>query len=186
MRLQKMLLGILLAGCTLPLSSQQQPVPAVSEPSVYMVVLRTSAHVRYSKPEVFHGFANDLLRFLKENSVPLKVDPERGTIETDSPMSVESMLNIARQIGATSLLFVTVDRPVTKWIKVSVQAYDLDRSLLWQEDAADAGSMTGKGGYKKTLDAIESRLAKHLGDRGLPFSREAKDSLKGAEQVFKP
>ena len=133
-----------------------------------MVAVRTPAHVRYSKPEVFHGFAADLREYLKESKVPLVVDPDRGTIETESPMTVESMLNIARQLGGTSLLYVKVDRPFTKWIKVTVEAYDVDGKKLWTEEASDAGSMSGKRGYKSTLDRIEAQLAKHLGGPGLP------------------
>lgn len=145
---------------------------ADKKPGVYIVVFRTPAHVRASKPEVFHGFAQDLWTYLKGKDVPLVVDPERGTIETESQMSVESMLNIARQLEATSLLFVTVDRPFTKWIKVTVQAYSLEGKLLWSEDASDGGSMSGKGGYKKTLERIQTDLDKRLNTEGLPVTKE--------------
>lgn len=142
------------------------------KPGVYIVVYRTSAHVKYSKPEVFHGFAQDLWTHLKSKNVPLVIDPERGTIETESQMSVQSMLNIAKQLDATSLLLVTVDRPITKWIKVTVQSYSLDGKLMWSEDASDAGSMSGKGGYKKTLERIEADLEKRLNTEGLPVVKE--------------
>jgi hypothetical protein len=146
-----------------------------------MVVFRTAAHVRNSKPEVFHGFASDLLSFLKQKDVPITVDPDRGTIETESSMSVESMLNIARQTGANSLLFVTVDRPFTKWIKVTVQSYDSSGKLLWEEESSDGSSMTGKGGYQKTLIRIESSLSKRLRTPGLPVSTKATLEQKPAE-----
>jgi len=152
----------------LALNALNKPATEAAVPAVYVVVFRTPAHVRNSKPEVFHGFAQDLWSFLKEKDVPLKVDPERGTIESESPMSVESMLNIAKQVGASTLLFVTVDRPMTKWIKVTVKSYGLDGQLQWSEEASDAGSMTGKGGYKKTLERIETGLSKRLGGPGLP------------------
>lgn len=178
----KLLAPLFLAALTLPVLSQQNSAAAKAEPSVYMVVFRTPAHVRNSKPEVFHGFATDLWNFLKDAGVPLKVDPERGTIESESPMSVESMLNITRQVGASSLLFVTVDRPFTKWIKVTLQAYDLDGKLLWKEEASDAGSMTGKGGYKKTLERIEKSLTPRLGGPGLPARAPAPSAPKPAEE----
>ena len=145
---------------------------AEKKPGVYIVVYRTPAHVKYSKPEVFHGFAQDLWTHLKSKDVPLIVDPERGTIESESQMSVQSMLNIARQLNATSLLFVTVDRPFTKWIKVTVQSYSLDGKLLWSEDASDTGSMSGKGGYRKTLERIQAGLEKRLNTEGLPVVKE--------------
>jgi hypothetical protein len=147
-------------------------IAADKKPGVYIVVYRTPAHVKYSKPEVFHGFAQDLWTHLKSKNVPLIVDPERGTIESESQMSVQSMLNIAKQLDATSLLFVTVDRPFTKWIKVTVQSFSLDGKLLWSEDASDAGSMSGKGGYKKTLERIQADLEKRLNTEGLPVVKE--------------
>ena len=117
MRLRKLVPSLLLLALTLPLQSQEKTVPSAGEPAVYVVVFRTPAHVRLSKPEVFHGFATDLWGFLKDKGIPLKVDPERGTIETESPMSVGSMLNIARQARPSSMLFVTVDRPATSGSK---------------------------------------------------------------------
>jgi hypothetical protein len=170
MQVQKAVpLFLLLVTATI-LPSQPAPSSAANQPAIYVVVFRTPAHVRSSKPEVFHGFATDLSAFLREKNVPIKVDPERGTIESESPMSTESMLNIARQVGATSLLFVAVDRPVTKWLKVIVKSYDLEGKLLWSEEASDGGSMTGKGGYKKTLERIEEDLVKRLGTPGLPIN----------------
>lgn len=186
MCMHKIVPYVLLLALTLPLQPQQEPASSASEPSVYMVVFRTPAHVRLSKPEVFHGFATDLWNFLKAKNVPLKADPERGTIETESPMSVESMLNIARQVGATSLLFVTVDRPTTKWIKVTLQSYDLGGKLLWSEEASDAWSMSGKGGYKKSLERIEMRLTKRLGGPGLPISVQGASAPEPAQETAKP
>jgi hypothetical protein len=161
---------LLLAGGS---AARAQAQAAATRPGVYVVVYRTPAHVRYSKQEVFHGFAQDLWAWLRGKNVPIVIDPERGAIESESEMSVASMLNIARQLGATSLLFITVDRPITKWIKVTVRAYSLDGKLLWSEDASDSGSMTGKGGYEKTLKRIEAALEPRLGQEGLPVAREA-------------
>ena len=96
------------------------------------------------------------------------------------------MLNIARQVQANSLLFVTVDRPFTKWIKVTMQAYDLSGKLLWQEEASDAGSMTGKGGYQKTLKRIEASLSKRLGTPGLPLQVQPSGTSKPAEEGGRP
>ena len=88
-------------------------------------------------------------------------------------MSVDSMLNIARQLGASTLLFVTVDRPLTKWIKVTVESYDADGKKLWSEESSDGGGMSGKGGYTKTLGRIREKLSKRLGGPGLPVEPAA-------------
>jgi len=184
MRRYKVALSLLLFTFALVLlNAQEKSTSSVNEPAAYMVVYRTPAHVRISSPEVFHGFATDLWGFLREKNVTLKVDPERGTIETESTMSVESMLNIARQVGATSLLFVAVDRPMTKWIKVTVKSYDLGGKLLWSEEASDMGSMTGKGGYKKTLERLQTSLSKRLGGPGLPVAVQEALAPKPAQEA---
>jgi len=51
-----------------------------------------------------------------------------------------------------------------------VKSYDLGGKLLWSEEASDMGSMTGKGGYKKTLERLQTSLAKRLGGPGLPVA----------------
>ena len=178
-------IGVCLVLFTLPIAisaQQEKPETAKSEAAVYMVSYRTSAHIRYSKPDVFHGFSQDLLDFLTESHVPIKMDPDRGTIETESSMSLNSMLNIAGQLGANSLLLVTIDRPFTKWIKVTVQSYGLDGKLMWSEEASDGGGMTGKGGYDKTLVKIKTFLTKRLGGPGLPLeSPPAQHAQQNAE-----
>ena len=186
MRLYKIVAYVLCGVFILTASAQDKPAPLTANGGVYLVVFRTPAHVRSSSPQVFHGFAQDLWDFLKTKNVPLKVDPERGTIETESPMSVDSMLNIAGQVGASSLLFITVDRPITKWIKVTVQSYGLDRKLQWSEEASDGGSMSGKGGYKKTLERLETSLTKRFGGPGLPTSTLEADAPKPPQGVEKP
>lgn len=166
-------LVLLMATCALlAAGSNAWAQAADNPPGVYLVVYRTPAHVRYSKPDVFHGFSQDLLAWLRSKNVPLVIDPERGTIESESQMSVESMLNIAKQLKATALLFVTVDRPLTKWIKVTLKAFSLEGKLLWSEDASDSGSLSGKGGYQKTLGRIEADLEKRLGTEGLPVVKD--------------
>jgi hypothetical protein len=77
-----------------------------------------------------------MLDFLKRNEVKIIADPERGTIQTDELFSLDSLLNLTKNAGATSLLYVTVDRPATSWLKVTVQCYDLSGKVLWEEHAS--------------------------------------------------
>jgi hypothetical protein len=167
------------------LPSQEKPASTPVQAGVYMVAYRTPMHVRNSKPEVFHGLASDLLAYLKEKNVSIKADPERGSIETESPMSISSMLNITRQLDACCLLFVTVDRPMTKWIKVTVQSYNLDEKLLWSEEASDGGGVSGKRGYEKTFEKLKAALALRLGGPGLPVTVPAVSSPESSTETEK-
>jgi hypothetical protein len=141
--------------------------PAVR--GVYIIAYRSPAHVRSSSPEVFHTAASDIRKALSDKGVRIVEDPERGFIENESKMSIESMSLLAKESGAGSLLFVTVDRPTTKWIKLVLRAYDLDGNLLW-EDSMDSGmsAMSGGTGYKKCFEKLEKVLSKRIGGPGMP------------------
>ncbi len=141
--------------------------PAVQ--GVYIITYRSPAHVRSSSPEVFHSAAADIRKTLSDQGVRIVQDTERGFIENESKMSIENMALLAKESGAGSLLFITVDRPTTKWIKLILRAYDLDGNLLWEENV-DSGmsAMSGGSGYKKCLEKLEKVIAKRIGGPGLP------------------
>jgi hypothetical protein len=163
------LLTILLA--VPPVFDQEQAVDGstAGAKGVYMIAFRTPAHVLTSSPEVFHTAAADVRKILADGNVLIIEDKERGFIENESQMSVESMTKLASEAGAGSLLFVTVDRPSTKWIKLVLQAYDLDAKLLWAE-TVDSGmsAMSGASGYKKCFEKLNKRLPARIGGPGLP------------------
>ncbi len=142
-------------------------VPAIQ--GVYIITYRSPAHVRSSSPEVFHAAASDIRKTLADKGVRIVQDRERGFIENESKMSTGNMTMLAKESGAGSLLFVTVDRPTTKWIKLVLRAYDLDGSLLWEENV-DSGmsAMSGGSGYKKCFEKLEKVIAKRIGGPGLP------------------
>src|SRR3954467_14676487 len=82
-----------------------------AEKNVFVIGYRTPAHVRTSSSEVFHKAMADVRALLIDHKVVIVTDAERGFIENESPMSIENMTKLAKEAGASSLLFVTVDRP---------------------------------------------------------------------------
>ena len=165
-------LGIIIGFIALSFAFAQDPIPNPSAPAsrgVYVLAFRTPAHVRSSSPEVFHSAAADIRKELTDNGVALVQDKERGFIENESQMSVASMAALAKESGAGSLLFITVDRPTSKWIKLILRAYDLDGNPLWEE-SVDSGmsAMSGASGYKKCFEKLNKVLSKRIGGPGLP------------------
>lgn len=165
-------IGVLAAICAFAWA-QTEDSTTQAPGGVYIVTYRAPAHVRNSSPEVFHSASADIRKALAEKGVPIVPDSERGFIENESRMSVESMTTLAGESGAGSLLFVTVDRPMTKWIKLVLQLYSLDGKKLWEEKV-DSGmsSMSGDSGYRKCLEKLNQVLAKRIGTPGLPVSIE--------------
>ena len=131
--------------------------------------------MKHSKPQVFHQAVADVVEYLQTNHVRIAEDPVRKRIETSDFIPVATLVNIARDAGASSLLLLTVDRPITKWVKFNLEAYDLSGSLLWKESASEGGGFRGKGGVKKALNKLRKSLGSHLGQPRLeqaPVSEE--------------
>ncbi len=149
----------------------QAPVDAKSD-GVYYVAYRTPAHVSRSSPDVFHEVANKILDFLKKSDVNVVADPERGTIETNELFSLDSLLSLTKNAGATSLLYLTVDRPATSWLKATFQCYDLSGKLLWEEHASASGGLSGGGAPSKVMENLRKKLSRRTGQPGLPKAQK--------------
>jgi len=160
-------ISFLLLSGGLSVAVGQAPSTAHEE-GVYLVAYRTQNHINRSSPDVFHKVSGDLIAFLKSRNVNIAEDPERGILQTDESFSTESLLNLAKNARASSLLLVTVDRPAIKWLKVTVQAYDMTGKLLWQEEASSGGGFTGGGAPEKVFKTLQTKLEPRVGKPGLP------------------
>jgi hypothetical protein len=154
--------------CLVAFSQTQGPANTISSGGVYYVAYRTPAHVARSSPDVFHEVANKTLDLLKQNGVNVVADPERGTIETSDLFSLDSLLSLTKNVGATSLLYLTVDRPAMSWLKATVQCYDVSGKLLWEEHASSSGGMSGKGAPVKVMENLGKKVLPRIGQPGLP------------------
>jgi hypothetical protein len=174
----------LLSGVSLNAEAQTSPV-AQSE-GVYVVAYRAPNHIKASSPQVFHEFADDLIGYLKSREVNILEDPERGILQTDELISVDSLLNLTKNAGAKYLLLATVERPATRWMKVTVQAYDLSGKLLWSEEANSGQGMTGKGAPEKTLKSLQKKLDPRIDKPGLPKKLPETPAAPLKEEAPKP
>jgi hypothetical protein len=154
----------------------------------YVAAFRTPKHVTTSKQEVFHGTVEEVVRYLESNNVDLVSDPLRSRIETQDAISIDSLVKIAKDAGASYLLYIIVDRPVTQWLKVTVQCYDLDEKMLWQANAGYSGSFDINS--KKALPEIMKKLGKELAPRfdrpGLMRKVTSLSSPPSAERSSRP
>jgi hypothetical protein len=116
-----------------------------------------------SKPEVFHVVVEEIVRYLEDKKVDLVSDPLRPRIETEDAISTGSLVKIAKDAGASYLIYIIVDRPVARWLKVTLRCYNLDQKMLWQESAGYTGAFDVNG--KKALPEIMKRLGKELAPR---------------------
>ena len=182
LRLMVMKVAVLLfaiAGSLLLVSAQEQSTSAPNaaqtvspvsgeQPKVFVFVQRTDRHSKYSSPEVFHNALNDVLEHLKGKDVAIAVDEFGGRNHAEGVTPMETVFNIARDAKASSVLYFVVDRPVTKWLKMTVQCFDMSGKQLWQEEASSSGGLSGGHGLEVTTKKLHAQLDKRIGQEGLP------------------
>lgn len=168
---------VAIAGSAFLVSAQEQgssgvaaqiaPAPA-GQAKVFLFVQRTDQHVKHSSREVFENALNDLLEYLKGKNVAIAVDEFGGRNHAESATPMETVFNIARDAGANSVLYVVVDRPLTKWLKMTVECFDMSGKKLWQEEASSGGGLSGGHGFEVTTKKLHALLDKRIGQEGLP------------------
>jgi hypothetical protein len=162
----------------------QLPPPAIPPPRLiegsYLFTWRTPGHVKFSDPEAFHNAAQAVRELLAEHQIVIFPDPVRGKIVTSEVFSTESKLALARRSGAAYLLEVSIDRPITKWLKIKIECYDMTGKLLWQEEASHGGGLNSAESLKKVTGELHQRLEQHLGGPGLLTTMPEKTAVPGA------
>jgi hypothetical protein len=174
-----MLLAVILFAAFFSLAQEQSTATVAAPPAtlsatagqakVFVFVQRSARHVKYSHSEDFHNAMNDLLDYLKSKNVAIAVDEFGGRNSAEASTPMETVMNIARDAKASGLLYVEVDRPLSKWIKITVQCMDLGGKQLWQEEASSGGGLSGAHGLEVTTKKLHAALDKHLGQQGLPI-----------------
>jgi hypothetical protein len=133
-------------------TDQQQPISAsASQPPVeadVALVMRTTAKAdKYCKPETIASVLSDTTSYLTAKG--LKIGPAAT---------------------AKTTLTLVVDRPITKWLEITVQGRDSAGNLLWSDKVADGGwghlGTTGTlNSLEKVHKIIDTRLASNKLDR---------------------
>ena len=176
-----LLTGILLADFAA--LAQQPSGEAPGTPTTFFFVQRTKAHVKWSpKSDVFLAVVDDVSSYLNAHHVSLAKDEFGGRTHAEADMPLSTVLDIARDSQANYLLYLIVDRPLTKWITITVRSYDLSGKQLWQEEASSGGGLSGGHGLRVTLDRLHKLLDKRLDREGLPLMVAAEKSSEPAPQ----
>ena len=147
-----------------PASASAQAVATPSPQATYLYFHRTSANVKLSTPEAFQQVVSEIQGYVSANGVAVLTEGSAASWEAELPWS--AVQDMAHRSGAAYLLYIVVDRPITKWLKVTVQCYDMAGHRIWQENAA-VGGLSGGKGERATLHKLRERLNRRLGQPGL-------------------
>ena len=141
------------------------PTSPARSAGVLVFAYRTPAHVQYSKPEVFVGIVDDLMLFLKSNNVSLVNDLIHKPVETEQATSTYTLVTYLRQIGARRLIYLTVDRPLSAWVKLTLRCYDADGKLVWEETIPGAAHWGREHtGVSRATEELHKRLIDRMQD----------------------
>ncbi len=127
-----------------PAPEEQPANSAVAQPQLaadVALVMRTTAKAdKYCKPETIASVLSDTTLYL--TSKGLKIGPEAS---------------------AKFTLVLVVDRPMSKWLEITVQGHDRSGNVLWSEKVSDGGwGHLGTGGTLNTLDKIHQIIDTRL------------------------
>jgi len=140
----------------------------------FFAALRTQNHIARSDSNRFNEAVDGVEQFLTSNKVVLREDPVRTKFRLESTMSKENLIHVAEDAGASYVLQLTVDRPATSWIELTMQCFDLQGKQLWEERGSGASQFTSSGHVQKAVKKLTSRLVPKLGSECLPQSEDPK------------
>jgi len=144
-----------------------------SSQTTYLYFQRTRGHEKYSTPEVFQQVVNEIQAYLTTNGVAALT--EGNSLSAGAELPLSAVQEMARDSGAAYLLYVVVDRPMSKWLKVTVQCFDASGREVWQEEASAGGGLTGGKAPHDTLQKLREELNRRLGQPGLQQGESAQN-----------
>ncbi|HEY0759522.1 MAG TPA: hypothetical protein VGD59_09735 [Acidisarcina sp.] len=145
-----------------------EPIRPTAPPLVYPFFLRAPSHINHSTPELFHNISDRILDHLRARAVSLARDEAGDKTYSQGEASLAVVESMAQDAGATYVLFVVVERPLTKWVKVTLHCYDVNGRLLWAEQTSQAGRLVGSEGLETLMAKLPALLDQHIGGPGLP------------------
>lgn len=132
---------------------------------------RTGNHRAYSSGEVFQGVVDEVLLFLKQNKLRLTNDELGRTLQVESTLSTYEATAVAKKAGASHVMVLTVDRPVSSWVKLRLQCLTADDAVLLDEQTQNGSwAKTGAGGVKAAMMKLKIQVAQRLKEFPLPLA----------------
>jgi hypothetical protein len=121
--------------------------------------------VKLSTPEVFREVVNDIQGYLKDGGV--STISREDDLSSGVELPVFAVQEMAHASNADYLLYVAVDRPAMKWLKVTVECYDESGRHIWTEESSAGMELSGGKGERDALKRLHTKLDQRLGQPGL-------------------
>src|SRR5262249_27635823 len=136
-----------------------------SEQTTFVFIQKTSGVARFSSHKLFEHVMDDLQEYLKTHEIAnvLRTDDLSSGVE----VPLFAVQDMARRAHATYLVYVIVDRPKMKWLKVTVACYDSAGQQMWTDESSAGKELLRHSGEQDTLKQLHQKLDQRLGQPGL-------------------
>jgi hypothetical protein len=137
---------------------------------VYVFFQRAASHVAHGKAESFQEVADTVREQLKAGNVAMAENQTGGTY-SEGEMPLALVQDMARKAHASFLLYVVVERPHTRWLKVTLHLYEVDGHELWAQEAG-VSTFSKSTGSRETIERVRVLMKERVGGPGLPVMPE--------------
>jgi hypothetical protein len=166
--------------CTVPtiLIGQRPESPGVGlgpVPRVYVFFQRASSHVHNGRADSFQAVADIVKEELKAGNVAMAPDQSGGSTYSEGEMPLALVQEIAQKAGAAYLLYVVVERPHTRWLKVTLHLYETNGHELWSQEASKTAYLSSTGN-RETIERVGVLIKERVGGPGLPVLPRSAES----------
>jgi len=133
--------------------------------TVFVFIQKTSGAANFGSQHLFEHVVNDVREYLKSNKIASVIRTDDFSSGVALPVS--AVQEMARNANATYLLYVVVDRPVMKWLKLTVACYHASGQPIWAEEASATKEFSRGKGERDTLEHLHKKLDARIGQPGL-------------------
>ena len=174
-------LALFLLAPTHHASAASQSTPTPNSETTYIYFQRTSHHVKLGTQDVFDQVVSEFREYLTSNRVVVLTENNVLALGAELPLS--AVQEMARDSGSAYLMYVLVDRPMSKWLKVTVRCYDSSGRTIWQEEASAGSGFSPKNVARDALQKLRVKLNPRLGQPGLPQATAEQTALAASNSV---
>jgi hypothetical protein len=129
-----------------------------------LIAVRTRDHMKRSPGgNKFDRAVDGVEVYLRDHHVVLVEDPLRKKVRIEGEATRDTLARIARDAGATNVLELVVNRPMTSWMELTARCWTVAGQSMWEERAAASNQLTSHGHVEKAIQNLTKKLESRLG-----------------------
>jgi hypothetical protein len=131
---------------------------AAAAPSAILIAVRSRDHMSRSSVDKFDQAVDGVEAYLEKQHIALLRDPLRGQVRIEGEANRETITRIAKDAGASQVLELVVNRPMSSWMELTLRCTKTSGELLWEVRSAASNQLTSKDHVRKALENLAKKL----------------------------